>query len=327
MIDNKKTSILLILRVLQEYTDENHYLTQQQIIDKIYAKEGIQLERKSIGRTIDYLIELGYDINKQKGGGCALLSREFDPSQIRFLNDALFSSKAISGDQAKEISKKLNSFLSVYQRATFNYLCKSESISRTDNKDVFWNIEVLGDAISKHKQVSFLYLSYDANGKLTPKMNGYRHHVSPFYLVNNFGKYYLLCNNSKYKSLNSYRIEYIKDIKIEDEDVVNINTLKDCSNFDITEYLNDHIYVFGGNVISATLKADGKKSFQYIYDWFSSNVDVKTINKEIYIDIKSNENALFYWLLQYGEHFTVVSPESLKKKLKEHYIKQIDKYK
>ena len=36
MIQNKKASIILILKVLEEYSDEDHFLTHQEIIDKIY---------------------------------------------------------------------------------------------------------------------------------------------------------------------------------------------------------------------------------------------------------------------------------------------------
>ena len=62
MIENKKSSIILILKVLEEYTDEDHLLTQQQIIDKISQLYNIDLERKSVSNSISLLIELGYDI-------------------------------------------------------------------------------------------------------------------------------------------------------------------------------------------------------------------------------------------------------------------------
>ena len=50
MIINKKSSLILILKVLEEYSDEDHLLTQQQIIDKIsqYANGIAQvIEKKS----------------------------------------------------------------------------------------------------------------------------------------------------------------------------------------------------------------------------------------------------------------------------------------
>ncbi len=52
MIQNKKSSILLILKVLEEYTDENHYLTQKEIVDKVSQLYGIEIERKSVGSSL-----------------------------------------------------------------------------------------------------------------------------------------------------------------------------------------------------------------------------------------------------------------------------------
>ena len=61
---NKKASILLILKVLEEYSDENHFLTQQNIIDKVDELYGLELERKSVANSLSLLEELDYDIVK-----------------------------------------------------------------------------------------------------------------------------------------------------------------------------------------------------------------------------------------------------------------------
>ena len=74
MIINKKSSLILILKVLEEYTDEDHLLTQQQIIDKISQLYNIDLERKSVSNSISLLIELGYDIVSIPRKGYCLLS-------------------------------------------------------------------------------------------------------------------------------------------------------------------------------------------------------------------------------------------------------------
>ena len=56
MIINKKSSLILILKVLEEYTDEDHLLTQQQIIDKISQLYNIDLERKSVSNSISLIM-------------------------------------------------------------------------------------------------------------------------------------------------------------------------------------------------------------------------------------------------------------------------------
>ena len=146
MIENKKASIILILKVLQEYSDEDHFLTQQDIIDKVDELYGIELERKSVAFSISLLQELDYDINKSPRGGYALLSRDFDNSEIRYITDALFSSKSLSAKQAAELSKKLNSCLSRYQRKDYNYIYKSSEINRSENKELFYTLELIEEA-------------------------------------------------------------------------------------------------------------------------------------------------------------------------------------
>ena len=41
MLPNKKSSIILVLRILEEYSDEEHYLTQKDILEKIANQYGI----------------------------------------------------------------------------------------------------------------------------------------------------------------------------------------------------------------------------------------------------------------------------------------------
>ena len=110
---NKKMSLLCILQVLREYSDENHPLTQAQIIKKISDNYGLELERKSIGANIDSLIDFGYDIIKTDKG-CYLGQREFEPSEVSFLIDAVFSSRSIDSKRSKELTEKISKLLQKY---------------------------------------------------------------------------------------------------------------------------------------------------------------------------------------------------------------------
>ena len=92
MTDNKKSTIILILKVLEEYSDEEHFLTQQDIIDHIKKENDIDLERKSVAFSLGLLKELGYDIHKSSKGGYALFKRLFDINEISDISDAIFSS-------------------------------------------------------------------------------------------------------------------------------------------------------------------------------------------------------------------------------------------
>ena len=58
----KKIIILYILQILQKYTDANHSMTQQQIAEKLLEDYGLEVNRATIRRNIEDLIDAEYDI-------------------------------------------------------------------------------------------------------------------------------------------------------------------------------------------------------------------------------------------------------------------------
>ena len=58
----KKINIIHILKILQKYTDADHTMTQQQIVDKLLEDYGMSVTRSAVKRNISELIEAGYDI-------------------------------------------------------------------------------------------------------------------------------------------------------------------------------------------------------------------------------------------------------------------------
>ena len=328
MVENKKASILLILKVLEEYSDEDHFLTQQDIIDKVDELYGIELERKSVAFSISLLQELDYDINKSPRGGYALLSRSFDNSEIRYIVDSLFSSKSISGKQAAELSKKLNSCLSKYQRKDYNFIYKSNEVNRSENKELFYTLELIEEAKRRGKRISFQYLTFDENGKPYTKMDGYRYIVSPYYSANSNGRYFLICNyREKYRAITWFRIDYMLNPKIEEEwPIKPIESLEGVKDFDIAKYLNDNIYLLDGEIIKATFLIENPSYVQFVIDWFGRNARTYKKDDKLYADIKCNESALFYWYMQYSECVTILSPQSLIDRAKTEAERIIKKY-
>ena len=320
----------MVLKVLEEYTDEEHYLTQQEIADKIYQVYDIELERKSVGSSLSMLEELDYDIDKGPKGGFALLSRTFDQTEASYLIDAIFSSRSIDGRQAKKIADQVSSCFSKYQRKDYSYIYKSSEINRTDNKQVLYNIFVIHEAMKQGKRVGFQYLAYDAEGNQTVRRDGYEFIVSPYYLINNFGRYYLLCNyREKYRALQTFRIDYMVNIQIKDDwPIKNMQDLEEGpKNFSISKYLNDHIYMFGGDVIEAELELDGDWGILIVKDWFGENAKLSHKDGKAHITVKCNEMALYYWIMQYSDCVKVISPTSLVEKTKEGLQKALEKYK
>lgn len=329
MIQNKKSSILLVLKILEEYTDDNHYLTQPQIATKISQLYGIDLERKAIGSSLQLLEELDYDIVKGPKGGFALLSRTFDPSEASFLIDAIFSSKSINGKEAKRMAEEVSSCFSKYQRKDYSYIYKSNEINRSTNKTALYNVSIINEAISKGKRVGFQYLTYDKNGNEIYRNDGYEYIVSPYYLINNYGRYYLLCNyREKYRPLQLFRIDKMANIVIKDDwPIKQLKDLKDGpKDFSIAKYLNEHVYLFNEEVIDAKIILDGEWAIEIVKDWFGDNAKIHFKDEKIIATIKGDEKALYYWIMQYSDCVTVLSPLSLVERIKKGLIDATRRY-
>lgn len=325
---NKKMAMFYILDILKEYSDKNHLLTQKDIINKLHNIYLVDIERKTISSTIELLIDYGYDIVKGSNGGYYLNEREFDENEIKYLIDAVYSSKSISGSQAKDISQKLYSTLSKYEQKDYSYLYKSTEINRSTNKEIFLNIELINEAIKLKKKISFIYLSYDEKGQLSERREGKRYYVSPYFLINNFNKYYLISGSDFQNHHYNYRVEYMKDIKILQYDIRPYKEIESLGEeFDITKHINDHIYMFGGEVIYSKILLLDQSAITYVIDWFGNNANIYEDDNKLYANIKSNDNAFFFWALQYQEHIKVLSPDSMVKKIVNTLEESIKKYK
>lgn len=313
---SKKLSILYILEVLREYSNENNPLTQDEILNKIYNIYGMECERKSIGANIDLLIDLGYDIIKLKKG-CYLGQREIEPSEVTFLIDAIFSSKSIDGENSKKLAKKLTGFLSRYDRKNYNYIYNANRIARTDNKQVFYNIDTIHTAIDQNKRISFCYERFYLDADKNEQRKHKRLYVSPYFLVNSQGKYYLVCSFNKSDEIANYRVDNIKEIQILDEERRPITDFTDFKNgLDMTDYASKNQYMMSASQVNATIKIFNEYTVSYVLDWFGDNAKVYKKDDEIFANIKAGEDTLLYWCLQYGETVELVEPKDTREKIK-----------
>ena len=133
-LKRKKLSFA-ILDILRKYTDEDHRLSQKDIIDILKTEYDMTADRKSVKRNITSLMEMGYEINfsealrmfPNKDGVLEesyilsdfWLEREFTDSELRLLIDSLLFSKHIPYSQCKGLVDKL--------RGLSNQYCKSRS--------------------------------------------------------------------------------------------------------------------------------------------------------------------------------------------------------
>lgn len=323
---NKKMANLCILNVLKEYSDEQHPLTQTQIIKHIENEYGLELERKSVSSNIDSLIDFGIDIVKTSNG-CYIAGREFEPSEISFLIDAVFSSKSIDSKNSQALASKISKVLSRFQRKKYNYLIKADEIVRTENKQLFYTIDTINEAIEQGKKVEFNYNRFYFDKSKNKERSQKKYIVNPYFMINNQGRYYLVCNYDYYNEIANYKIELITNIKILDQQVKPITKLKGCEQgVDMAKYANENIYMFNNKTVSATLKIEDDYAAEYVMEWFGKKARFYQKNNIVYADVTANEKALIYWCLQYGDTIELISPQSARDGIKKAIARLNEKY-
>lgn len=324
---NKKLTVICILEILKNYSDENNPLTHADIVKKLYNIYNVDCERKSIGMSIDSLIDFGYDIIKLERGGCYLGEREFEDYEIAYLMDAVFSSRNISFIHTQDLLKKLASFLSENKRKRFSrHIYKADNIPRTINKDFFYNIDVINEAVDKGKKVEFQYNRYDAFNTLKPRRTQ-PYIVSPYFMHNNNAWYYLVCDDGRGELVN-YRLDYITEIQLSKNDITPVTAIKGCEKgLDIPKYINEHVYMFSGDVVNVVLRLTDERAISNLFDWYGQNARVEIKEEKILAYITVSERAVVYWALQYGESVEIVSPSSARLTLQEKIKTISEKYK
>lgn len=60
---DERTTSLWVLKVLKEYSDENHILKMSEIISILSNECEVVLDRRTISSSIKALIDFGYDIS------------------------------------------------------------------------------------------------------------------------------------------------------------------------------------------------------------------------------------------------------------------------
>ncbi len=331
---SKRYARFRVYEILNDYTSGDKHLSHADILKKLRMLYDLHVERKSIPRYIDDINELGKPygiyVNYEQGDGAFLLNRFFEKSEITFLIDAVFSSKIIDQKQALKITDKLQRFLNKDDRKNYTYLAKTADINRTSNELVFYNLETILDAIKSGKKIKFNYNRYYVDTLKNEMKKNRRLVASPYYLVNNQGKYYLVCNNDYFDNIANYRIDRMTNVEILDDVVKPIKSLEGCEHgFDIAKYANDNIYMFSAKSISAKILIDDDYAVSYVQDWFGDNAKIYQDEDDgkVYADIKANEQALIYWCLQYGESIQLLSPVGTRAKIKQIIDNMKKKYK
>lgn len=108
MENNTKVRLLYVLRLLEQYSDEEHPLTTSDLISILGDKYGISTHRITLKTDIETLKFYGADIEviNSLQNKYYISSRLFELPELKLLIDAVESSKFITASKNKELVQK-----------------------------------------------------------------------------------------------------------------------------------------------------------------------------------------------------------------------------
>ncbi len=315
---NSKIKLLLLLELLNQFSDEEHPLSSSEIC-ALLEERGVLCERKSIYRDIAVLTEYGIDIisTRSPKAGFFVAKRKFELPEVRLMLDAVLTAPFITNKKTAELTGKLRELLSCYQaESVFKQIYVDQRL-KFDNEEIFYNIDTVNRAIAANKQITFLYHHQIIVGQNAQLDKGREFRISPYALLWANDKYYLAGNYDKYDTVSNFRLDRMKRAAISELDSRPFSEVSPyCNYFDTADYLRKSFNMYRGEQELIELRC-ANNLLEAVVDKFGSEIEFSchddnafTVRAHVYVS-----DGLIEWLLQYGERIVVQSPSHLKQEM------------
>jgi predicted DNA-binding transcriptional regulator YafY len=312
---NQKLKLLYLLKILMEKTDAEHTLTVPEMIKEL-NKYNINAERKSIYDDIESLKTFGIDIlcRKSKTYDYYIASRTFQLAELKLLADAVASSKFITEKKSKQLIKKIGSLTSSHEAKQLTRQIYVAGRVKTMNEKIYYNVDIIHQAISSNKQISFKYFEYTIDKKKHYRNDGNLYTASPYALTWDDENYYMISYYEKYESITHFRVDKMENIEI-------LELKSHNEEINIAEYTKKIFSMYGGEEETVRIQFDNSL-LGVVIDRFGKDTVTYKVNDNNFMAILTVELSppFWGWIFQFGNKVRIVSPENVK----DMFVKYID---
>ena len=241
----------------------------------------------------------------------------FSYEEIDALIEGVRFLKTLDTAAADRIIKKIT------ENLTTKFYKAPTGISRVLRESLFR----IQRAIEKSKKISFTFNSYNKDKKLE-KVSECT--LSPYYIVANDGRYYLIgAWNSKKMAF--YRIDLMTDLEITDEKALNKKDIKGLPQIWEEDFTIKHLNMSFDDPVTITLKiskdAYGKPGFTFLYNSFGDTFTyVKEADGYDIVRVRCSPYGMTNWAMQYSDRVEVLEPQEVRDKVIEKIKAMNEKY-
>lgn len=325
---SKKLMILYVMDVLKKYSDENHKLTQNEIINYIKQDYDMDCERKAISRHIKALIDHGYNIDTYENNGEGYFMKEVDFSSddIFMLWEGIMASKYINKEEAANLIKNLNKYVGDQFRLGNSYYGGIINKYTYPETFIYGNLKFILTEMAVNKKISFIYNRYTIDKTLEPVLEE-PVVVSPYAILNVDNEYYLAACAEYEHEMSCYHVGLISNLEHLEFLCNDIKEVIGYSKgFDPKKFTADFIDGYGGAVTDFKVIIQ-KEMIDHAIETFGEEFMISHIEEDtLTLDITCNFDKMFQWAVKTASFTEVTEPAALRFKLKEFFDIQCWKY-
>ena len=266
----------------------------------------------------------------------------FSYDEINSLIEGILFSKTIAPEDGEKLIEKIESHLTTkfYPKGA-KQICRVNEPQLADQGRIRENLKMIQQAIEERVQIRFRFYGYNRRKELEP-VRKEKDTVSPYYLVANGGKYYLLAckevtiNGEIVRNMSIWRVDLMGEMEIPGRDeklgIPGIPALKKESVENLPKQWSEDFHLSHLNMafdepVKIRLKITRvreKADYTFLHDWFGDTF--RFVGKSDIVEVTCSPFAMVNWALQYSDRVEVLEPESIRQQVAEKVRKLYEKY-
>jgi len=309
MVQSNQHRLLLIKRILMEETDSNHKVSVQEIIQKLKPSlPEMKMDARTIRADIKALDDMSFSIQSEKGKFGKLLysheNRLFNSNELRFLIDAIFTSKFLPISEKRILISRLKTLVS---KPVANML-PDVLLEHYGTSWIFHRVQLhigaIQNAITHSCKLDFKIASYKSKGSKSVK--GF----APYLITWQNNLCYLIGECATEGSMKHYRVDEMTDLNCIEESFKQ-------KQFDFQAYAERHFLTFSKQGEAAELRFSNS-AYTKVIDTFGPAVAIDKDDDEHFTMTVYTQrfDVLKHWLLEWGAEVEVLHPDHLRKAIK-----------
>lgn len=264
----------------------------------------------------------------------------FSYEEINALIEGILFSRTLDTKTANRLVRKIEDNLTTkfYKKGPKN-ICTVRETVLADRDRLRENLLLIQRAIDDRVRIRFRFNGYNRKKELEP-VRAEKDTVSPYYIVANGGRYYLLAckeiqrSGSLDRRMSIWRIDLMTELEIPGRDdrrrgepVLEKRKVEDLPQVWSEEFPLHHLNMSYDRPIPITLRitrsggpaSQPRPDYTFLYDWFGDTFRYeRTETEPPYGDIvrvTCSPFAIVNWVLQYSDRVEVLQPEPVREQV------------